>query len=230
MTEIEVPGTPPARVQVRQSARAKRFTLRVSRLDGRVTLTVPPRAPSAEAAAFVASQADWIRRQLSRHLPAELVDFGARVPVEGRLATVVPTQARRGELAGDLIEVPGKAASPGVHVEALLKAFARDQLDARSKEYSQALGKSYSAIALRDTRSRWGSCSSEGRLMYSWRLIMAPPEVLDYVVAHEVSHLAEMNHSPAFWRTVGKLYPEYNAPRAWLRREGAALHRFRFRD
>ncbi|MDJ0858541.1 MAG: SprT family zinc-dependent metalloprotease [Dinoroseobacter sp.] len=230
MTEIELPGSPPASVQVRQSARAKRFTLRVSRLDGRITLTVPPRAPHSEAIAFVKSQADWIRRHLDRHAPAERIRFGARVPVEGRLAKIVPTDARRGDLAGDLIEVPRKAASPGAHVEALLKAFARDRLEASSTHYAQALGRNYNAITLRDTRSRWGSCSSEGRLMYSWRLIMAPPEVLDYVVAHEVSHLAEMNHSPAFWRTVRELYPDYDAPRAWLRREGAALHRYRFRD
>ncbi|MGR3434759.1 MAG: M48 family metallopeptidase, partial [Shimia sp.] len=83
---------------------------------------------------------------------------------------------------------------------------------------------------LRDTRSRWGSCSAAGGLNYSWRLVMAPPEVLDYVAAHEVAHLAQMNHSPRFWAEVAGLMPGYEAPRGWLRRHGADLHRYRFGD
>jgi predicted metal-dependent hydrolase len=90
------------------------------------------------------------------------------------------------------------------------------------------LGRRFSRLSLRDTRSRWGSCSSRGGLSYSWRLILAPPDVLDYVAAHEVAHLAEMNHSPAFWALVARLCPGYQAPRGWLRREGAGLHRYRF--
>ncbi|MEM9394392.1 MAG: SprT family zinc-dependent metalloprotease [Pseudomonadota bacterium] len=230
MTEIELQGTPPARVQVRKSARAKRFTLRVSRLDGRVTLSMPPRAAWADAVTFIETQTAWIRSQLEKHVPAERIGFGSQLPVEGRLARVVSTETRRGELAGDLIEIPRKAPAPGVHVEMLLKALARERLEETSRLHARTLGRSYSALALRDTRSRWGSCSSNGRLMYSWRLIMAPPDVLDYVVAHEVAHLAEMNHSPAFWQTVRRLCPGYDIPRAWLRREGAGLHRYRFRD
>lgn len=229
MTEIELPGDPPVTVLLRPSARAKRFTLRVSRLDGRVTLTMPHRAAKADALDFAKAQSGWIAAQLARHTPTEYVDFGTQLPVEGRLARVVPTDAKRGDLAGDLIEVPQKASAVGAHVEAILKTFARDRLEEASRFHAQRLGRDFSALVLRDTRSRWGSCSSQGRLMYSWRLIMAPSEVLDYVAAHEVAHLAEMNHSPAFWKAVETLCPDYNAPRAWLRREGAALHRFRFR-
>jgi len=90
------------------------------------------------------------------------------------------------------------------------------------------LGRSYARLSLRDTRSRWGSCTSDGGLMYSWRLIMAPPEVLDYVAAHEVAHLAQMNHSPAFWAEVTKIYGDYAAPRNWLRANGSTLHRYKF--
>jgi predicted metal-dependent hydrolase len=92
------------------------------------------------------------------------------------------------------------------------------------------LGRRYTRLTLRDTRSRWGSCSATGALSYSWRLILAPPRVLDYVAAHEVAHLAQMNHSPAFWAEVARLMPDYESPRAWLRREGSALHRYRFGD
>ena len=84
-------------------------------------------------------------------------------------------------------------------------------------------------IALRDTRSRWGSCTAQGRLMFSWRLAMAPDGVLDYVAAHEVAHLAHMNHAPAFWAEVGRLMPDWTARRDWLRRNGAALQAWQFR-
>ena len=90
------------------------------------------------------------------------------------------------------------------------------------------LGRKVARLTLRDTRSRWGSCSHEGALMYSWRLIMAPPSVLRYVAAHECAHLVEMNHSPAFWAVVSRLYPGWQRERAWLHAEGAQLHGYRF--
>ncbi len=89
-------------------------------------------------------------------------------------------------------------------------------------------GRNYSRLTLRDTRSRWGSCSASGALSYSWRLILAPSEVLDYVAAHEVAHLKEMNHSSAFWDTVTRIHGPYEVQRGWLRSDGAALHRYRF--
>jgi len=92
------------------------------------------------------------------------------------------------------------------------------------------LGRGYQRLSLRDTRSRWGSCTADAGLMYSWRLIMAPPDVLRYVAAHEVAHLQEMNHSPAFWALVQQLYGDYRTPRGWLRQHGAGLHSYRFVD
>jgi predicted metal-dependent hydrolase len=115
-------------------------------------------------------------------------------------------------------------------VAGVLKALARDRLTEASDRHAAALGRRYTRLTLRDTRSRWGSCSSAGALMYSWRLILAPPEVLDYVAAHEVAHLAQMNHSPAFWAEVARLCPSYPTHRTWLRRSGDTLHRYRFSD
>ncbi|GFE63244.1 hypothetical protein KIN_03180 [Litoreibacter roseus] len=111
---------------------------------------------------------------------------------------------------------------------ALLKVTARDRLASASQKHAETLGRPFHKITLRDTRSRWGSCTSQGNLMYSWRLILAPPEVLDYVAAHEVAHLAHMDHSQRFWTAVGGLCPGYQTPRAWLRRNGATLHRYQF--
>ena len=98
----------------------------------------------------------------------------------------------------------------------------------RSDRYSAALGIPYARLTLRDTRSRWGSCTADGGLMYSWRLILTPPEVLDYVAAHEVAHLRHMDHSRAFWDTVEQLYGPWKAQRRWLRDHGSGLHRYRF--
>jgi predicted metal-dependent hydrolase len=118
----------------------------------------------------------------------------------------------------------------GTRVKAFMKLQARDALAAASDRYAAAVGKSYARLSLRDTRSRWGSCSSQGVLMYSWRLIMAPPQVLDYVAAHEVAHLVEMNHSQAFWDVVEDIFPNHKPCRKWLREHGDKLHRVQFGD
>ncbi|MGR3469034.1 MAG: M48 family metallopeptidase, partial [Shimia sp.] len=116
----------------------------------------------------------------------------------------------------------------GRRLQAWLKVQARDRLAAASDHYAGLLGRPYTRLTLRDTRSRWGSCTADAGLMYSWRLILAPSEVLRYVAAHEVANLKEMNHSPAFWAIVAQLYPGHESPRRWLREHGAELHRYRF--
>ena len=113
-------------------------------------------------------------------------------------------------------------------LRAFYKTMARDRLVQASDGYAKILGRSFSRITLRDTRSRWGSCTSDGNLMYSWRLIMAPPKVQNYVAAHEVCHLVEMNHSKAFWRQVAAIYPDYKQQQVWLQEHGSYLHRYQF--
>ncbi|WP_102107703.1 M48 family metallopeptidase [Oceaniglobus roseus] len=229
MGEAVLPGNPPIDIVLRRSARARRISLRVSGLDGRVTLTLPRRVAESEALGFARQKEDWIRRQLAGTPGAETVGFGAVLPVEGRMRRVVPGAGRAVRLGAEVLEVPGAAGAVGARVEAFLKALARDRLVAASDGYAARLGLGYGRISLRDTRSRWGSCSAAGDLMYSWRLILAPPEVLAYVAAHEVAHRARMDHSPAFWAVVAGLMPDHARHRAWLRREGASLHRWRFR-
>ncbi|MBU3260772.1 M48 family metallopeptidase [Roseovarius sp. PS-C2] len=230
MGEHILPGNPPVELTLRRSSRARRISLRVSRLDGRVTLTLPQGVRSAAALDFARSKEDWLRAQLQAQPQMTAVAMGAEIPVEGRLRRIIPASGRRVVLAENELAVPGAADNIAVRLQAWLKTLARDRLAAASDRYAQALGRPYARITLRDTRSRWGSCSSNGGLMYSWRLIMAAPEVLDYVAAHEVAHLAEMNHSPAFWAHVARLYPGYEGPRRWLRDHGSDLHRYRFDD
>ncbi len=223
-----LPGLPGVEITLRRSARARRVSLRVSRLDGQVTLTLPPRMREAEAMAFLRGQEGWLRRALAARPALQAVTIGTALPVEGRVLTLIPGPGRAVRPEGDALLIPGDPARAGARTGAWLKALARERLAAASDRHAAALGRPYATLALRDTRSRWGSCTTAGGLMYSWRLVMAPPEVLDYVAAHEVAHLAEMNHSPAFWAVVARLYPAHAAARRWLKAEGAALHAFRF--
>lgn len=228
MDEVFLPGDPPIPLVLRRSARARRISLRISQLDGRVTLSMPARLPQAEALAFARTKENWIRKHLAARGADVLVAIGAQIPVGGRMVEVVAGTERRVVLGTDTVAVPGPAERTGKRLGAYLKEVARDRLAGASDDYAARLGKTYNRITLRDTRSRWGSCTSDGGLMYSWRLIMAPPEVLDYVAAHEVAHLAQMNHSPAFWAEVERIYGPYKAPRKWLRQHGSDLHRYKF--
>ncbi len=226
MSAHHLPGDPPVPLILRRSARARRISLRVSSLDGRVTLTLPKNLPEREALAFAAEKESWIRGHLQRRPETVDVAHGVLLPIAGRDLRIVAGQGRGVRIAGDEILVGGDR--PAKSLERFLKELARDRLVGASDDYAQRLGRPFARVVLRDTRSRWGSCSSGGALMYSWRLILAPPEVLRYVAAHEVAHLQEMNHSAAFWTLVEQLYGDYRAPRDWLRKNGSHLHRYRF--
>jgi len=230
MKITKLPGRPPVEILLKRSPQARNYSLRVSGLDGRVTLTLPPRGRMSEALEFARSREDWIRRALQGQPRSLRVGFGVELPYQGRLLTIAPGEVRAARIEGGAILAPPDRARVGLRVETLLKAAARRRLLAASERYASQLGCQIGRLTLRDTRSRWGSCSVEGHLMYSWRLIMAPPEVLDYVAAHEVAHLVEMNHSQAFWDLVEVLCPTQKRHRAWLIRNGATLHRFRFSD
>lgn len=223
-------GNPPVELCLRRSPRARRISLRVSGLDGRVTLTIPRGVAETEALDFARSRGDWLRAQLSGRVGTVQVGHGVTLPLEGQGMRIAPAAGRRILARGEDLLVPGPAEMVAARLQAWLKARARDRLAAASDHYAALLGRRYARLTLRDTRSRWGSCSANGTLSYSWRLVLAPPEVLAYVAAHEVAHLAEMNHSPAFWALVARLMPDHAAARGWLRREGAALHRYRFGD
>jgi predicted metal-dependent hydrolase len=218
---------PDVEVRLRRSPRARRMSLRVSRLDGRVTLSVPPALKLDEAIAFLREKSDWVLGHLAERRAAVAVVPGAVVPVEGRSVTLCPASLRGPRIEDGRMLI--SAARPaGPQAVAYLKALARERLSGACDRHAAALGRRYRRLTLRDTRSRWGSCTCAGDLMFSWRLAMAPPEVLDYVAAHEVAHLAEMNHSPAFWQVVRDLCPDFAEHRGWLRHQGAELHRYRF--
>ncbi len=221
-------GTPEMVVALRRNARAKRLTLRVSSVDGRPVLTMPPRVSMKEARQFLGQQESWLRLRVDAAPKRIIVAPGVSIPFLGEKLIIRPHGKARSTLAPGHIFVPSEK-HPGTAVAGILKSRARIEVFAYAKVYAQMLGREFGRISLRDPRSRWGSCSTDGNLMFSWRLVLAPQKVLEYVVAHEIAHLAEMNHSKAFWQTVEDLMPEYRNHQNWLKQNGALLHQLDFK-
>lgn len=228
MGQLVLSGNPPVTILLRRSQQARRLSLRVSRLDGRVTMTLPTFTPEREAQTFAQQKEDWIRDTLIDQPVVCRPALGGHILLAGIKVPIVACVRRAAIFEAGQLKVPGPPARVPVRVAAYLKLTASQQLRAASDHHSARLGVSYTRLTMRDTRSRWGSCSSSGNLMYSWRLIMAPPAVLDYVAAHEVAHLREMNHSHRFWSLVQDLCPAYKTHQHWLRDNGSLLHRYCF--
>jgi len=230
-----------APVEVRRHPKARRMTLRISHARRAVIVTLPMRCAKDEANRFVARHIDWVRSRL--HAMPELRSFcdGGVVPVRGVLhdirfvsgdAVARPASGRTivwTETAADdsaQLHVRGERAHCARRLQDWLIGEARKDLDKRVSWHARNLDLRPRRIAVRDQTSRWGSCSSTGVLSFSWRLILAPVIVLDYVAAHEVAHLAEMNHGPQFWRLVAQTMPQMDRARQWLHEHGHELHAY----
>jgi predicted metal-dependent hydrolase len=211
-----------------EPARARRLSLRVDPIQGHIVLVKPRRSSRAAAITFALNMAPWIAARLAELAPPIPFLDGVTVPILGLPHTIHHCpDARRGvwKEAGGLY-VSGAADHLSRRVHDWFKAEARREITPIAQAYAQRLGKAIIAISLRDTRSRWGSCTADGKLSFSWRLIMAPLNVIHYVVAHEVAHLCELNHSPRFWHTVDQLIDDRIVPTAWLKLHGGDLHRY----
>src|SRR5262245_3412769 len=224
-----------APVEVRRHPGARRLTLRVSNTRRWVVVTLPAQCRMEEADKFLRSHLEWVRERLGS-VP-EPVPFvhGASIPLRGvpyRLRFMGPQSGRAvvrvADGAGKMptLEVSGRAEHAARRLMDWLLGQARADLEQRAATHARALGVHVRRICLRDQTTRWGSCSISGLLSFSWRLILAPPHVLNYVAAHEVAHLREMNHGPQFWKLVARLVPELEAARRWLRHHGCDLHRY----
>ena len=210
------------------SPRAKRLTLRLDSGTGEVRVVVPRSVPDSEVTRFVARNADWVRRRLAALPPHRPFTHGALVPYLGLDHRVChdPGHRRPVERVHGIFLVGGRIEHLSRRLTDHLKTAARREISDRARRKAEAIRRRVAGVTIRDTRSRWGSCSAAGRLNFSWRLILAPEPVLDYVVAHEVAHLDEMNHGPRFWSLVDRLHPDVDGARRWLRNHGAGLHRY----
>lgn len=207
---------------------AKRMTLRYDAQRRQVKLTLPPRAPLRLAASFLKEKEAWLAAQVRRHPQPVPFTSGAVLPVLGVALTLHHHEALRGraERQADRLHITCPTASLARRTEDWLKAEMRAEVLAEATAMADVLGAKFRRLSLRDTSSRWGSCSAEGNLSFCWRLVFAPREILSYLIAHEVAHLKEMNHSPAFWAEVAKLHPAYKKSRKWLTDNASELHRY----
>ena len=219
---------PDCAVTIRRNARARRLTLRLGP-GGEAVVTAPVFVPEPEIRRFVIRHSGWLDQARARAPRPTPVDDGVEVPVDGVPLRVEhrPGMSRGVRVCEGTLLVGGNAAA-GPRIAAWLKMRARDRLSALAHGHAARLGRKIARITLRDTTSRWGSCSGRGALGFSWRLAMAPPDVQDYVALHEAAHLVEMNHSDRFWAVVERSMPDYQTHRDWLRREGRTLHAYRF--
>lgn len=215
-------------VTVRVDGRARRLRLRVHPRDPLLRLTVPPGVAKRLIVDFLKRHEDWVRAQLSR-LPAHTpFAEGTKIPLRGQPHEIRLTGKLRGlpSLQDGVVWMPGAADHLARRMHDFLRYEARRDVTAAVEEKAGAAGLSFHGITLRDPRSRWGSCSPSGRLSFSWRLIMSPAHVLDYVVAHEVAHLRHMHHGKAFWALCHRLAEAPRAAQDWLKQNGASLHRY----
>ena len=225
---LSLPGGGDVDLVVRRSVRARRILLQVGQIDGAVELVLPRGAVLAEALEFAKQKAGWVERRLDLVMPRVPFADGAEVPYQGaslRIRRVAGSGVMASRAGAELL-VPGRDDTLPGRVNRWYRGEARREITGRARDKAGRLGRSCGRITVRDQRSRWGSCSADGNLNFSWRLILAPEPVLDYVVAHEVAHLAEMNHGATFWGHVARLCDDPDGARAWLRARGASLHRF----
>jgi predicted metal-dependent hydrolase len=224
---VQLPDGTALPVTVRHSVRARRIALRLRLAEREIELVLPSGGSLPRALAFLESRRGWIAAQAVR-LPTRIrfVD-GAAIPVLGVEHRLTALGIRRGvppfRIGDGMIEVTGLADHLARRTEAGLRAHARQMLADKTRALAARLGRPAGKITVGDAASRWGSCSAAGNIKYSWRLVLAPERVLDYVAAHETAHLAEMNHSPRFWAVVESLYGPFEAERHWLKRNGARL-------
>ena len=220
---------PPLRCTLRWhvSGRARRVSLRIDPVRGEAVITLPPGTGRRAGMALLRRHAGWVAGRLLALAPPLRLAPGAVVPVGDVPHLIHHEDSRRGPalLHKGRILVGGEAEALPHHVLALLRAEASLRIAPRAWRHAATLGVAPRGIRLKDPRSRWASCAVDGTLAFSWRLVMAPAWVLDYVVAHEVAHLREMNHSPRFWANLARLTPHRAAAHGWLRQHGPRLLR-----
>lgn len=221
-------------LRVVESARANRLTLRIDTGGRALKITVPPGMPSREVESFLARHQGWLETKLAKYPDKPKLRPGVKLPVRGVNHLILHEQAKRGSVEqaqdedGPYLLVNGERAHLARRLSDFLKKQAKIDIEPIALSLAKKTGKKIKSIKFKDTKSRWGSCSSDGNLSFSWRIMMAPRLVIFYLVAHEVAHLTEMNHGPKFWRLCEELCPEMNKAKAWLKRNGPALQSIEF--
>ncbi|WP_068084601.1 M48 family metallopeptidase [Polycladidibacter stylochi] len=218
-------------IRLRRNARAKRYVLRLPVNENIPTLTIPRGGTLATAKEFAQKQSAWLQKKLQSQPEIVPLIPNSEVPLRGQLHMLKPSGALRGKVTTGLCEhnkplllVPGDSAAFSRRVKDFFKQEATGDIEKTIHYYGNKMQCMPRKFSLRDTKSRWGSCSAHKDLSFSWRLILAPPFVLEYVVAHEMAHLVHMNHSDSFWQLCHWLEPDTTNAQKWLKMNGSKLH------
>ena len=213
---------------IKRHASAKRICLRYNPTQHAISLTLPRRTRVADGLQFLLLKSQWLIDTLQEMPSQKQIKPGVVIPLMGRRIRIKHDATLRGsfKLEPELLTVGGDREFFARRVTEALKKIAAKEISKLAERDAAAIGRRINRITVRDTRSRWGSCSSTGNLSFSWRLVFAPKEVMEYVVAHEVAHLRHMNHSPSFWSAVERICSGYEPAKVWLRLHGKHLYRF----
>jgi predicted metal-dependent hydrolase len=216
-------------LRLRPHPRARRLALRIDATGEAVELIVPRRGSQNDALRFLEANRPWVEKRLAALPPRTIFIDGAIIPLFDVPHLVRHAGKTHGKgpvwIEAGAICVTGDPAFLARRLRDFLRDFAKRELTRRAQSVAASIGQTVKRVSVRDTTTRWGSCARTGNLSFSWRLIFAPEAVLDYVVAHEVAHLVEMNHGVRFWRLVARLHPDPKPQRLWLNRNRARLLR-----
>lgn len=221
-------------LRIVENERARRLTLRIDAGGRGLRITIPPGLARGEVERFLIRHQGWLEQRLAKVPDRPQVRPDIRIPLRGVPHLIVHEPGKRGTVTpgrdenGPLLLVHGERIHLPRRVADFLKREARRDIEALVERHCRTIGRRAKAIRFRDTSSRWGSCTADGVLSFSWRIMMAPPPVINYLVAHEVAHLREMNHGPKFWKLCEELCPDTERCKAWLKRNGSALQAITF--
>jgi predicted metal-dependent hydrolase len=219
---------------IRENRRATRITLRIEPGGRALNLTVPAGLLKREIDDFLDRHQGWLRTKLAKFSVDSSIRPGGRIAFRGVSHRIEHTGTLRGLTEALLVDgepvlrVSGLEDHMGRRLSAFFKKEARKDLEVLVARHAAAIRKPIKSVSMKDTRSRWGSCSWDGNLSFSWRIVMAPPLIIDYLAAHEVAHLKEMNHGPKFWALCKQLCPRMEEARKWLKQHGSQLHAIDF--
>jgi predicted metal-dependent hydrolase len=221
-------------LRIVENDRAKRLTLRIETGGRGLRITVPPGLRQGEVERFLDRHRGWLETKLAKVPDKPQVRPGTKLPLRGKPLLIVHEPGKRGTAAvgevdgAPVLIVHGERRHLPRRLADFLKREAKREIEPLVAKHTAKIGRAAKAVRFKDTSSRWGSCTSDGTLSFSWRIMMAPPTVIDYLVAHEVAHLREMNHGPKFWTLCKELCPRTEEARAWLKRNGNALQAIAF--
>ena len=217
-------------IYVNRKNKIRRLSLKVCRITGKITINASLYLPNLDIINFFNKNHSWISKQINKCVIPKIVDKGLLLPVEGHYYKLVIKNnvSEVGFLENNKICLPKNIINVGHAVQEFLIEYCRSIMTSFIIKKSNLFKKKIQKISFKDTKSRWGSCSSKGSIMLNWRLIMAPPSVYKYVIIHELSHLVHLNHGHRFWKLVGELHPSYMYDREWLNNNGHEIRKYIF--